>query len=458
MRHIIITIQDLQAAESKPQFILDAINKYKSSEPFRIAKRNYNYYRRHNELILAYLGYLERTGLGQKLNIVTHRLCNGMFQKFVNQRVSFTIGNGISLGDNTSKIMPVIGGSKFNVNIRQSVIAAAWGGISWNFMQFITPTKYELKYFTALNSFGLLDEEDGTYKAVITFGQLDETKPLRMQLFEIEGISKYVVNADGKTALVSQEVTPYKTKYTPTVLGREAVEGENYPSFPVVPLYFNMLKEPALSNASKATIDAYDFVNSDLVNSQTQYEGLYWELQNYNGEKPQETVERIQKFRAVMKDEGAGTAAKPFNVEAPWQGKQATLDSLKREAYDEFQALDTKSITGGSLTNVAINAATYDIGFAADELEEMVCGAIDEMLNIIGVQHEETSYKRRTITNDTETVNNIIALKDAELLDVTEATDLNPLVMESRKADLLVRLELQNTGVPPDDTEITDEV
>lgn len=363
-----------------------------------------------------------------------------MFPKLVQQRVQFTIGNGLNLGEDTDKVMPVIGGSKFNKLIQDSAIAAAWGGISWNFMQFVKPNLYELKVFTALNAFGLLDEEDGSYKAVITFSQLDVDRPMHIQLFELDGISKYRTTKDSVT--MTQDKAPYKTRYTPTVLGNEAQEGENYPSFPVVPLYFNNLRQSALSDAFKATIDAYDVVSSELVNSQTQAEGVYWDLRNYSGEDADAIVQRLQKYRATVSDDSQGTGANNFNVEAPWNGKQATLDMLKREAYDEFKALDMKSLTGGSLTATAVKIATTDIGFAADELETMVCDAIDNMLALLGLEHQETSFNRRTLTNDTEEINNIIGLKDAGLYDVVEAVNALPMI-ESRKKELLARLETQ---------------
>ena len=62
----------------------------------------------------------------------------------------------------------------------------------------------------------------------------------------------------------------------------ETVEpGENYPEFPIIPL-FNINRQSELVG-NRGTLDAYDLMQSGLVNNICESEFDYWILKNSGG-------------------------------------------------------------------------------------------------------------------------------------------------------------------------------
>lgn len=451
MNNILPTYQDFQEAieaDKKEIFILDAINNYIASPEYKIKQRNLNYYMRKNEKILKRMSFLKKIGIN--IDVTFHRLCNGLFQKFSKQVIFYTIGNGLTLEKDKRKIL----GRKFNKQLIQSCINAYWGSISWNFMKFVKVGLYELRVFDSLEAFGLFDEKDGTAKTVIRFLLPNgDGKPMWVELYELEGMTEYKV-VRGKIE-EAEPITPYVTKSDGDILGATITPGDNYPTFPIIPLYANMLHQAEFTDAFKAQSDALDFVDSDLVDTVTQDDGIYGTIKNYSGDDARELVIEIKKWKTIIDAENADATLS--SVEAPYQGKEAVKDGLRRDMYNEFMALDTKELTGGSLTNVAINVAKTDLDLKADELEWQVADVVENILEIVGIEYEEITFKRRTISNDTEVINNISTQIADGILDVEEAIFLSPNILEDRKKALQDRIELANTGVPPDDTEVDED-
>lgn len=447
---IILTYQDYEKVADKPAFIKAAIEEYKASADYLNAVTGFNYYRRKNEKILSRMSFLEKN-FGLKNKITYHKLCNGKFAKFTKQVVFYCIGSGLTLEKSQKKKL----GKKFDKKMIEAAIDAFWGRVAWIYPRLVSADKYEMRVFNALESFGLFDEYDGTAKVVVRFWKLDENKPMVVEFFDLYGITKFVTGDKGDLE-AKGEVTPYKTKITTDALGQRMEPEDNYPTLPIIPLYANMLHEAEFSDAFKGYADSYDFINSDLVDIITQAEGIYWALKNFGGEDARELVETIQNWKAMTADDD-NASAESHVLEAPYQGKQAALASLTADMYDDFMALDTKALTGGSLTNVAINVAKTDLDLKADELEWQVCDAVENIMAIVGIPYEETQFKRRTISNDTETIQNISMQLTDGVIDIEEAVYLTPNVMESRKEDLLKRLALADMGVPPDDTDPDEE-
>ena len=62
---------------------------------------------------------------------------------------------------------------------------------------------------------------------------------------------------------------------------------------------------------------------------------------------------------------------------------QAALNLLERALYNDYMALDMASLTGGSLTNVAIRAAMANLNLKADRYEWQVRHFMQELLTLL---------------------------------------------------------------------------
>lgn len=156
-------------------------------------------------------------------------------------------------------------------------------------------------------------------------------------------------------------------------------------------------------------------------------------------------------MKIAYTDGGADAGAENRTVEIPYQAKQVALDLLTAKMYEDTMTLNIKALSGGSLTNVAINVAKTDFDLKIDLFEFQAIDVVNNILNLLGVTGASPKFKRRTLTNDTETVNNISAMMSDGYVDVQWCIENNPLISDDEQAELLQRVELARTGIPQDD-------
>ena len=166
-----------------------------------------------------------------------------------------------------------------------------------------------------------------------------------------------------------------KRGYKQTVLtdaaGSEVVGEENYSFLPVVPMYSNNEKRSELSPAIKEKIDAYDRILSDFSDNLDRANDVYWALNNFGGSIQEAllTQQYINEMKMVLNQtdgSGGGGTAEPHTIEVPYAARKEALALLRKELYADFMALDMDTLTGGSLTNVAIRAAMANLNLKAD--------------------------------------------------------------------------------------------
>ena len=100
------TYQDYVKAKEKGQdveieFIKEAINEYKSSEEYKVALDADEYEAERNVTILEFMRWLYNDN-GQKVvdyTAANNKIASNFFHKLTTQRVSYSLGNGISFPD-----------------------------------------------------------------------------------------------------------------------------------------------------------------------------------------------------------------------------------------------------------------------------------------------------------------------------------------------------------------------
>ena len=435
----------LESGDVKEEIILDAIEEYQESETYRRAKLAQRYYERKNEAILSRLNYLQRRGQIDS-KIVFHKICSGFFPKFCKQLSQYLLGNGVTLEDEYKTRL----GPRFDKDIQTMGINTLVDGVNWGFWNLD-----RLIHFRATEFFALFDERTGIPMVGIRFWQLDEDKPLNVELYEIEGISQYISNDNDELILMpGTELIPYKQTIYSDKLSTQIISTDSYEVLPIFPLYANELKQSEFTNGLKSMIDAYDFISSDLVDGITTVEGIYWAIKNFGGQDARELVAEIEKWRATVNQDDA--TAQKFDVEIPYAAKQYALKLLEDNMYSDSMTLNMKQVQGGSLTNVAINVAKTDFDLKTDIFEWQVADFVQNILSLMGIPEVEIKFKRRTITNDTELVNNISTMLTDGYIDTEMAISLCPLIADSEQKDLLYRLQLKDTGVPSNDESINE--
>lgn len=395
--------------EEKQAFILAAINEHKSSNLYREAMDAYDYFRKRNVTISRYQKLLY-TMAGEAVPdnfSANYKFTNAFFQIFVRQENSHLLGNGVTFNDDNTK--EKLGGDKFdNVLIRAGEYAL-WGGVSFGFYNLDHVDIFKVTEFVPL-----IGEEDGALHAGIRFWQIDSAKPLRATLYEEDGYTEYIwIKGQGQIR------TP-KRSYKQIVGvseadGTEILDGENYPGFPIVPLWGNNEHQSELTGL-REKIDGYDLIQSGFANDLDDASQIYWIIQNGGGMDDVDLakfIERMKTVKAAVVEDG-GAQAEAHTMEVPHEARMRALDEIKESLYRDAMAIDVDKISGGNITATQIEASYENLNLKCDAFEFCVAEFIDGLLKLIGIEDQPT-FKRSKIINMLEDTQMIMSA--AQILD-----------------------------------------
>lgn len=434
--------------EKRAEFILSAIFEYKSSDQYKTAKIAYDYFRRKNVTITEFQKLLyTMSGEAVPDNFsANYKFCNAFFQIFVEQENSYLLGNGITF--NNDKTKEKLGGDRFDNVLMELGEFALWGGVAYGFFNLD-----HVDTFKATEFCPLLGEEDGALHAGIRWWQIDSSKPLRATLYEEDGYTDYIWkinNRNGETEAgqVLHPKRPYVQIVGNTAAdGDEILDGENYPGFPIVPLWGNLVHQSELVGL-REKIDGYDLIQSNLCNTIDEASLVYWTIQNAGGMDDVDLAKFLERMKtvhaAVVDDDGAKAEAHTLDV--PYQATQILLTDLRDSLYRDAMALDTDKLSAGNITATAINAAYQNLDLKCDRFEMCISDFIDHILKLIGIEDSPT-FKRTRVTNMPEETQMVLSaaqyldsetiLKHLPFLSPDEIDE----VLERKKAEELERFD-----------------
>lgn len=403
------TYQDLLAVgereEDRKNFVYSVIQEHKTSEDYRIAKDAYDYFRHRNATIGDYQKILYKvTGEAIPDNYSANfKMSCRHFYRFVTQEVQFLLGNGASWGNENTEAL--LGNRRygFDKQLVNAAKKALWGKVAFGFYN-----KDHVDVFSYLEFAPLYDEMDGSLKAGIRFWQVDPTKPLRATLYEIDGYTKYVWNNESDENL-DEPKNAYINRIEHTEADGDVIyDQENYPTFPIVPLWGNSEHQSALIGL-REQIDCYDLIKSGFANTVDEASIVYWTIQNAGGMDDVDLAKFVKHMKtvkaAVVEEEGA--SAESHTMDAPYQSREALLNRLDRDLYKDAMALDTERIADGATTATQIRAAYEDLNAKCDDFEYQILDFIDGILAVAGIE-DEVSFTRSTIINQEEMVSTVL--------------------------------------------------
>jgi hypothetical protein len=180
---------------------------------------------------------------------------------------------------------------------------------------------------------------------------------------------------------------------------------------------------------------------------------VYWVLNNFGGTMSDiaETLAAIEKLKAVANiSDGTGSAstAEPHTIEVPYAARQAALEILQKQLYSDYMALSMDELTGGSLTNVAIETAMLNLNLKADRYEWQCFAFVQKVLRLLGVDTEEITFKRQELVNRSEIVNDLSLMRD--YIDQETALKKNPYILQEEVQDILNRLAAESMSAAPE--------
>lgn len=392
------------------RFIRAAIDEHKSSAEYRIAFDAEEYDRQRNVTICRYQKFLY-TLSGQAVPdnySANYKLTSNFFNRFVTQENQYLLGNGVMLEDRKHKEAL---GQDFDNKLQNMGRNALVQGVSFGLWNLDHLDVFKLTEFVPL-----YDEETGALMAGIRFWQIDADKPLRAVLYEMDGYTDYI-RPKNDDMQVKREKQPYKLiRQKSEACAEEVLHGENYPGFPIIPMWGNPHHQSELVGL-RQSIDAYDLIKSGFANDLDDAATIYWIINNAGGMDDLDMaqfLERLKTVKAAALNADDGVSAEAHTIEVPYESRVAYLQRLESDMYKDYQALDVTSLVGGEKTTVEIKAAYQPLDNKADQFEYCVLDFLQRLFEIVGID-DNPVFQRNQIANLTEQTQ--MVLMAAEYLD-----------------------------------------
>lgn len=393
---------NLSSEDAKMKFVLDAIADHKGSWHYHVAYDAELYYKHLNPTIMNFQKFVYNQ-MGQKVPDIwsaNNKIASNWYFYFVTQAVQYLLGNGVTFSNQETKDKL---GEDFDLKIQEIATYAKNGSCGFGFWNFD-----HLDVFSFLEFVPLYDEEDGALKAGIRFWQVCDDKPLRATLYELDGYTDYIKRPDENISVLVPK-RAYKQKVAITEIDGELIyDGENYPTFPIVPLH-NINSQSELVG-TRGTIDAYDLVASELINNVSDGEFIYWILQNCGGMDEIDDakfIEQLKLTHVAHADGDDGAKVEAHTVDVPFEASETSLARLKNQLYSDFMGLNVESITAGNVTATQIISAYEPLNEKTHEFEKCVTKFINGILAVAGID-DKPSYVRSTIVNQRENIETIL--------------------------------------------------
>lgn len=441
------TYQDLlnvgNSDKERMNFVRSCISQHKSSDAYKTAYIA-DQYNKHKNVTIAEYQKLLYTVSGKAIPdnwSANFKMACRHFHRFIVQENQFLLANGVSWENKDTSDKLGTQDYQFDTQLALCAKNALIHGVSFGFFNLD-----HLEVFSLLEFVPLYDEENGAIRAGVRFWQIAPTKPLRATLYEEDGYTDYIWDADSARVLHNKRA--YKVKVDISIADGERIyDGENYPSFPIVPLWGNSEHQSEIVGL-REQIDCYDLIKSGFANTVDEASIVYWTLTNAGGMDDIDLakfVERMKTVHAAAVDDQA--QAQSHSQDAPYASREALLERLDRDLYRDAMALNTDTIASGAVTATQIKAAYEPLNSKTDDYEYQVVTFIEKILSLAGIEDKPT-FTRSLLINTSETIQNILQCAQMlpsdyitkKLLDVLGDGDKAEDIIKQMQADELTRI------------------
>lgn len=444
------TYQDfLEVAEKsdreRMEFVLSAINNHKDSDLYKqavIAKE----YDEHRNVTIANFQKLLYTLNGKVIPdnySPNYKLRSNFFANFITQETQYLLGNGVTLKkeENKAKL-----GAGFDTRLQDAAHDALVGGVSYGFWNLD-----HLEVFDVTEFVPLLDEENGALRSGIRFWQVCTSKPLRATLFEPDGFTQYIRRSGEEMMILEPKRGYVAVEATSEIDGTELLAYQNYPGFPIIPMYGNRAKQSELIGQREA-IDCYDLIKSGFANTVDDASVIYWTISNAGGMDEIDMARFKESMRRIgvglVDDDGAKAEAHTLTI--PVEAREALLSRISDDLYRDFQMLDVTKLQGGQKTATEITAAYQPMDNKVDQFEYCVIDFLQALFKIVGIE-DDPSFTRSKVTNQLEQTQ--MVLLAANYLDDETILNKLPWLTQEEVSEILKRKaaeDIERSFEPPE--------
>ena len=445
------TYQDLVAVgereNNRMDFIIKAVQEHKGSPLYKIARDAEAYYAKRNVTIEKFQKVLYNM-MGQSvpdLFSANYKLKTAFFRRFVLQQVMYVLSNGVNFEkDDTVEKLGADFENKLSTLAKKAMVGSRSFGF-WNYDHLEV-----FSFADTPNEPGfvpLYDEDTSQLRAGVRYSSNGASE--RYTLYEIDGYTEYIKRKDEDMQILNE-----KRKYIQTIKqteagGVEAIEGSNYPGFPIIPMYANDLKQSEIVGI-RESIDCYDFIKSGMANQIDDTSSIYWVLKGTGGMDDvdlQRFVERMKVVKAVNLEPDMDAEAHTLDI--PVAARESILNRLRNDLYEDFMLLDTEKALSGDITATGIRLAYQAQDDKCGDFEYHIREFIARLFALLGIEDTPT-FKWNRIANQTEETN--MVLSAAPYLDDEAVLKHLPWIMTDEVEEIMKRraeTELARFGNEP---------
>ena len=366
-----------------------------------------------------------------------HKLCSNFFNRLCTQRMAYSLGNGVTFAEDSTKERL---GIDFDTNLRSIGYYSIIHGVAFAFWNMT-----HLHVFPVTEFAPLWDEQTSQLRGGVRFWQIDPKKPMIAILYEEDGYTRF----EGTSGMADFKIAEDKHAYKVTIRQAaadaepEVISIDNYNgNLPIIPFWGSRLHQSAIVGI-QSQIDAFDLIRSGFCNDLADCSEVYWIVSGTGGA----TDSDLAKFRdrlkfnhiAAVTDVGE-TPITPYSQPLPYEARKEFLNEIRNGIYEDFGALDVHAVAAGA-TNDHIDAAYQPMDENADDFEYQIISGVQAILRLIGVD-DTPLFKRNRISNQKEMTEMIIMC--VELLGRETALAKLPFVTPDEVNDILDRTEAED--------------
>lgn len=385
---------------------------HKESEEYNLALIADEYDHQLNTTIMAFEKTVKTITGADVLDpyAANNKLPSNLFNKLNTQRNQFSLGNGVNFKERSLKDKF---GYDFDTQLQDLGYFALIHGVSFGFWNLKTLYVFKLTEFAPM-----YDEMTGALMAGVRFWQIDDDHPLNMWLYTPDGIMRFLKSESNKEAtIIDEKFTPFivKTKKSKAD-GEQITGGDNYPGFPIVPLYGSRLKQSTIVGMRNG-IDSYDLVRSGLANDMDDVAAIYWIIKNAGGMDEFDMGRFLNRLKSKhIAAAGNGTQTEggesnepeitPYTQDIPYEARTTYLETLRHAIYEDFCAFDVTQLSASAKTATEIKAAYDPMRKAASDFQKQIIVFVQNLGALQGIDKTKCIpiFKEDTITNDLEQV------------------------------------------------------
>lgn len=337
-----------------------------------------------------------------------YRLKTLFFRRLVTQQIQYVLGNGAILSnvDNKAKL-----GKNFDFQLQKIAKKAMAQGRAYGFWN--ADHLDVFGYADTTDDAGfcpLKDETTAELMAGIRFWHtvVGDKLIFRATLYEADGYTEFRQVGESEIEVIAEKQS-YKKTVATTGGKSTVIASKNYGKLPIVELFINDSHESELVGI-RESIDAYDFIKSGLANDIDDTSGFYWVLKNAGGMDDADLaqfVQRMKTVKATYVDGDEGMQAEAHTLDVPHEARRVMLEMLRKDIYEDFQALDVNTLSASAKTTQEIQASYQNQDNKCADFEYYIIEFVNAIMELAGID-DVVSFNWNRVVNQAEQTNMIL--------------------------------------------------